>query len=173
MKLSVWGLLAVVAGLLPAYADMPGNTPRQPVSILLRLGDLKGFTIYSNGPGDYNDDVAVKDSTTILLNGGYGAPPCVTFFGILNGKTYTDSVTVCNEEQGNLVMTLSVEDGSLVTDTEYGAATENEVAVLTDGTSGPDEGPGGQIRILVWVALVSLVLLVAGFFTNQRKRQAL
>ena len=155
-----------------ARADMPGNTPREAVHVLVRLGNLQGYTIYANGSyANYGEDDAVRDSADILLNGGYGAPPCVTFFGRDAGGRTTDSLFICNEEQGTVLLTLSVRDGRLQAVEDKGPAQQDEAPVINDDTD--ENKPETPVLALVLMALVSVSLLFAWYHVTQRKREAL
>jgi hypothetical protein len=158
-------------------ADIPGNTPRSEVTVLVLLGDLDGFAIYSNGPYASNgDDKIVADSSEILLNGGFGEPPCVTFFGVNKNDRYTDSVFICNQEQGDVVLKLRVVNGKLVSEEMNQPVKEETVPLIT---SPGDSGRSGHsffrkpINVLVISAFVSMIMLVGWYFITHRKKQEL
>jgi hypothetical protein len=154
-------------------ADMPGNKPREEVTILIEFGKLEGYTIYSSGSysSDYKS-IPVKDSSEHILQGGYGAPPCITFFGINNQERHTDSITVCNEEQGNVVLELSVQNGKLIS--EESLTTKQEIIpVVTDNPSTDKPSFFSQpTNILIITALAAILLLLGLYFIMQRKKQA-
>lgn len=154
-------------------ADMPGNKPRQSVTIRVSLGELSGYTIFANGPyGNYGDDEPVRDSAEILLPGGYGEPPCVIFFGVDGDDQHTDSLYVCSEEQGLVFLKLSVSGGKLISETVTEPERNETAPVVTDDEN-PEPGASAfQINLLVGVAFASMLLLLAAYYFTQRKRQA-
>ena len=154
-------------------ADMPGNKPRKAVTVHVSFGDLDGYTIYSNGPyASYGEDKPVSDNSDHLLNGGFGAPPCMSFFGVDEKNKHTDTVMICNSEQGNVTLKLSVIKNKLVFD-ESSVQEDIVVPADTDSSSGSSSFMSNKINILVLVALASVLLLLAGYYKLQRKKQAL
>ena len=162
-------LVFAVAGLM---ADMPGNQPREQVTVHVHLSNLQGFTIYSSD--DYSSaysSTEVRDSSQYILQGGFGAPPCITFFGIDNNEKHTDSMTICNEEQGTVFLKLSVENGKLVS--SQSEVKQESLPTVTGNNDSQNTSffLRNQIRLLVLVALASVVLLVGGYFIMQRRKQ--
>ena len=80
------------------YADVPGNKPRPSYDVTITgLNQYKDYSFYRQ-----DDDVALelKDSSSIHVPGGYGAPRCIDVWAVnKTTSVHTDTLYFCGGDE--------------------------------------------------------------------------
>lgn len=156
------------------FADMPGNKPRPDYEVKISgMQQYADYTFYYQG----HDSVAVlHDSSSIHIQGGFGAPMCVNVWAV-QPKTnhHTDTLSFCSGEwNSNQAIVLNINDHhlSFTADTTY-VKEENSAISYGSVNKIQDAASVKNRNIMYLISGLSLLVLIAlVFFVWKKNRKS-
>ncbi len=155
-----------------SYADMPGNKPRPDYNVkILGMNQYKDYTFYTQSNGDVE---TLKDSASLIVAGGYGAPQCVRVWGV-NHKTeqHTDTLFFCSGESDlNKSVHITLKNNHLSVPVDTSIVKEKYSMPFGSVNGNPDTQSVKNKNIMYFISGLSFfILIVLVFFIwNKNKK---
>lgn len=158
-----------------SFADVPGNKPRPDYNVKVsRLAQYSDYTFFSQS---YDSITKLKDSSLIYVQGGFGAPQCVSVWAV-HKKTeeHTDTVYVCSgDEDVDKGVLVNIIDKHLTftTDTTFIRPEKNNIASGGSFSNEQDAQSVKNKNIMYFISGLSfLVLLALVFFVWKKNKKS-
>lgn len=160
---------------LYSFADMPGNKPRPDYSVKITgLKEYKEYTFYSQG---YDSAVILRDSSSIYIQGGFGAPMCVNVWAVQQkSNKHTDTLNFCSiSSENDKAGILTIQNNHLIftIDTTFNKSEKSDIQFETSIVNTEDVQLVKNRNIMFLISGLSfLVLITLIFFVWNKNRKS-
>lgn len=144
-----------------SFADMPGNKPRPDYEVRITgLASLSDFTFFYQAE---DSTELLKDSSVLLIRGGFGAPRCAAIWAV-HKKIYhtTDTIVFCSgDKYYSFTAQFNIADNHLSFMEKEVIAVPEEDSTDAALISAIPVAPDNHKKILYGISGLSFMLLLA------------